>query len=41
VALRGIVLKGLGLGFLWPSLLALVVYAVAVYALSAVRLARQ
>jgi ABC-2 type transport system permease protein len=41
VALRGIVLKGLGLGFLWPSLVALTIYALAVYALSAVRLARQ
>ncbi len=41
VALRGIVLKGLGLEFLWPSLAAMGIYALAVYALSAVRLARQ
>jgi ABC-2 type transport system permease protein len=38
VALRGIVLKGLGLSVLWPSALALVAYAAVIYALSALRL---
>jgi len=41
VALRGVVLKGLDLTAVWPSLLALAVYAVAVLGLSAVRLARR
>ncbi len=41
VALRGVVLKGLDLGAVWPSLLALAVYAIAVLGLSAVRLARR
>jgi ABC-2 type transport system permease protein len=41
IALRGIVLKGLGLGLLWPPIAALVVYTVVIYGLSAVRMARQ
>jgi drug efflux transport system permease protein len=41
VALRGVVLKGLDLASVWPSLLALVVYAAAALGLSAVRLARR
>jgi ABC-2 type transport system permease protein len=41
VALRGIVLKGLSLADVWPSLLALVIYAVATLGLSAVRLSRR
>ena len=41
IALRGIVLKGLGVASLWTSLGALAIYAVVVLALSAVRLARQ
>jgi len=41
VALRGVVLKGLPLDLLWPSLLALTIYAVIVLGLSAVRLARR
>jgi ABC-2 type transport system permease protein len=40
-ALRGIVLKGLDVSALWPSLGALVLYSVAVLGLSAVRLARR
>lgn len=41
VALRGVVLKGLGLGQIWPSVTALGVYAVIALGLSAVRLARR
>jgi ABC-2 type transport system permease protein len=41
VALRGIVLKGLGLGALWEPIAALCVYAALVLGLSAVRLGRQ
>jgi ABC-2 type transport system permease protein len=41
VALRGIVLKGLGLTFFWPQVLALVAYATAVLALASLRLARE
>ena len=40
-ALRGIVLKGLGLGALWPEMIALVVYGLVVLALTSVRLARR
>ncbi len=40
-ALRGIVLKGLGLVDVWPSLAALVVYGLVVLGLSAARLARR
>jgi ABC-2 type transport system permease protein len=41
VALRGIVLKGTPLVLLWPQMLALVVYALAMLALASVRLARE
>ena len=41
VALRGVVLKGLGLGQIWPSLAALVLYAAAALGLSAARLTRR
>jgi drug efflux transport system permease protein len=41
IALRGVILKGLGLGAVWPSLAALAVYAAAVLGLSAVRLGRR
>jgi ABC-2 type transport system permease protein len=41
VALRGVVLKGLSLGQIWPSLAALVLYALAVLGLSAARLTRR
>jgi ABC-2 type transport system permease protein len=41
VALRGIVLKGLDLTAVWPSILALVIYALAVMGLSAARLSRR
>jgi ABC-2 type transport system permease protein len=41
VALRGIVLKGVGLTTVWMQLAALVVYAVAVLGLASVRLARE
>ena len=41
VALRGIVLKGSPLTLLWPQMLALVVYALAMLTLSSVRLARE
>jgi ABC-2 type transport system permease protein len=41
VALRGVVLKGLDLPEVWPSMLALGVYAVLVLALAAVRLGRR
>jgi len=40
-ALRGIVLKGVGLPVVWGSLVALVIYAVAVLGLASLRLARQ
>jgi ABC-2 type transport system permease protein len=41
VALRGVVLKGLGLRALWQPLGALTVYAIVVLGLSAARLARR
>jgi ABC-2 type transport system permease protein len=41
IALRGVVLKGLDLPGVWPSLAALGVYACIVLGLSAVRLARR
>ncbi len=41
VALRGIVLKGLGLATVWRELLALVIYAGATLLLASVRLARE
>ena len=41
VALRGIVLKGTPLYLLWPQMLALAIYALAMLALAAVRLARE
>jgi ABC-2 type transport system permease protein len=41
VALRGIVLKGVGLPMIWVDLLALVVYAAVVLTLASVRLRRQ
>jgi ABC-2 type transport system permease protein len=41
VALRGIVLKGVGLAELWPQLAALGVYSVVVLGLASVRLARE
>lgn len=41
IALRGVVLKGLGLGDLWQPLLALGAFALVVLGLSAVRLARR
>jgi ABC-2 type transport system permease protein len=41
VALRGVVLKGLGLRALWQPIGALVVYAIVVLGLSAARLARR
>ena len=41
VALRGVVLKGLGLADVWPSLAALAVFGVVILGLSAVRLARR
>jgi ABC-2 type transport system permease protein len=41
VALRGVVLKGLDLPAVWPSLTALGIYAVVVLGLSSVRLARR
>ena len=41
VALRGIVLKGLSLYAVWPSLLALGIYAFAVLGISSARLARR
>jgi ABC-2 type transport system permease protein len=40
-ALRGVVLKGVGLQVVWPSVAALVAYAVAVLVLSALRLSRR
>jgi len=41
VALRGIVLKGIGLADVWPSVVALVIFSVVILLLSAVRLARR
>ena len=41
VALRGIVLKGVGATVVWPQLFALVVYSTVVLALASVRLRRQ
>jgi ABC-2 type transport system permease protein len=41
VALRGIVLKGVGPSDFWPDVIALVVYAVAVLGLASVRVRRQ
>ena len=41
VALRGIVLKGVGPADFWPDVVALVVYAVAILALASVRVRRQ
>ena len=41
LALRAIVLKGVGLSVVWGSLVALVIYAVVVLGLASVRLARQ
>jgi ABC-2 type transport system permease protein len=41
VALRGIVLKGVGLITVWPDVAALAVYALAVLGLASVRLARE
>ena len=41
IALRGIVLKGVGLGIVWPQLVALSVYAVVVLTLASVRLRRE
>ena len=41
VALRGIVLKGVGLATVWRSVAALGIYAVAVLGLASVRLARE
>jgi len=40
-ALRGVLLKGLGLADVWPSLVALAIYAMLVLTLSAWRLARR
>ena len=41
VALRGIVLKGVGLAVVWNHVVALVIYAVVVLGLASVRLARE
>ena len=41
VALRGIVLKGSPLALLWPQMLALSIYALAMLALASARLARE
>jgi ABC-2 type transport system permease protein len=41
VALRGIVLKGTALWLLWPQMMALSIYAIAMLALASVRLARE
>jgi ABC-2 type transport system permease protein len=41
IALRGLVLKGLGLADVWPALAALVAYGAVILLLSAVRLARR
>ena len=39
--LRGILLKGNGIDVLWPDLLAVVIFAVAIVALSAARFQRR
>jgi len=41
IALRGIVLKGTSLALLWPQMIALIVYALAMLTLASVRLARE
>jgi ABC-2 type transport system permease protein len=41
IALRGIVLKGTGLALLWPEMVALSIYALAMLAIAATRLARE
>ena len=41
VALRGIVLKGVGLTVLWPQLAALTLFAAGILALASFRLKRQ
>jgi ABC-2 type transport system permease protein len=41
VALRGVVLKGLGLADFWPQIVALTIYAAVVLGLSALRLSRR
>ncbi|ODS56203.1 MAG: hypothetical protein ABS36_07285 [Acidobacteria bacterium SCN 69-37] len=41
VALRGLVLKGLGLADVWPSLVALAAFGLVILSLSAIRLARR
>jgi ABC-2 type transport system permease protein len=41
VALRGIVLKGTSIGLLWPQMVALTIYALAMLTLASVRLARE
>ena len=41
IALRGIVLKGAPLLILWPQILALFAYALAMLALASARLARE
>lgn len=41
IALRGIVLKGTSVTLLWPQMLALTIYALAMLTLAAVRLARE
>ena len=41
IALRGIVLKGSSIVFLWPEMLALIAYALVMLALASVRLARE
>ena len=41
IALRGIVLKGTPVALLWPQMLALSIYALAMLTLAAVRLARE
>ena len=41
VALRGVVLKGIGLTIIWPQLVALAIYAIAVLGLASLRLRKQ
>jgi ABC-2 type transport system permease protein len=41
IALRGIVLKGIGLPVIWPQIVALAIYATVVLGLASVRLRRQ
>ena len=41
IALRGIVLKGVGLAVVWPQLVALAIYAFIVLTLASVRLSRE